>query len=217
MSQPAKKRRRTDPNEEMKTMMKEMVTEMVPLIVDMVSSRLNQLQSTSQSQTASNSELEQNVHVQHQQTNAVNVTNDPNALVSNDEISTAHCSRIDSGNNINITGPLHSGRPLGQGIDPKIKAKIWAEEYVQLGSLLYKQTHSRLEAVQDSDNNISFLQREQKFDIKSFQQWVNAFHIFVSIYCQKYPHQSSNLMKYMAIINKLCTDVGEKAALYSIL
>lgn len=41
-------------------MMKEIVTEKVPLIVDMVSSRLNQQQSTSQSQTVSNSELEQN-------------------------------------------------------------------------------------------------------------------------------------------------------------
>ena len=56
-----------------------------------------------------------------------------------------------------------------------------------------------MEAVQDSDNNITFLQKE---------------HIFVSIYCQKFPALSSNLMKYMAIIHKLYHDVGEKAGLY---
>ena len=38
--------------------------------------------------------------------------------------------------------------------------------------------------------------------------------MFVSIYCQKFPAQSSNLMKYMAIIYKLYHDVGEQSALY---
>jgi hypothetical protein len=71
-----------------------------------------------------------------------------------------------------------------------------------------------LEAVQDSDNNITFSQKEQKSYFKFFQWWVIDFHIFVSIYCQKFPAQSSNLMKFMAIIYKLYHDVGEQAALY---
>ncbi|XP_061170705.1 uncharacterized protein LOC133180149 [Saccostrea echinata] len=118
------------------------------------------------------------------------------------------------GNVLNTTGPLHSGRPLGQSIDKKLKAKIWAEEYIQLGALLFKNPYSKLQAVQGANNEITFQHKEQKFYLKYFTQWINAFHIFVSIYCEKFPNQSSNMMKYMAIVQKLNADVGEKAALY---
>ena len=215
MSKQPRKRRRIDSKEEMKSMMKELVREMVPVIVDLVTSKLSpgsfvQTGSVTQSQEqddCASRQTQASIHV----TQSAPVANV--ALPTSSEHTASTCTSDNlqqtsvasqnqtskQGNNIDITGPLHSGRPLGQGVDSKIKSKIWVEEYIQLGSLLYKPTYAKLEAVQDSDNNITFLQKE---------------HIFVSIYCQKFPALSSNLMKYMAIIHKLYHDVGEKAGLY---
>ena len=230
MSKQPRKRRRIDSKEEMKSMMKELVREMVPVIVDLVTSKLSP-GSTVQTGSVTQSQ-EQDACTSGQTQASIHVT--PSAPVANvvlptsSEHTASTCTSDNlqqtsvasqnetskQGNNIDITGPLHAGRPLGQSVDSKIKSKIWTEEYIQLGSLLYKPTYAKLEAVQDSDNNITFLQKEQIFYFKFFQQWVNAFRIFVSIYCQKFPAQSSNVMKYMAIIHKLYHDVGEKAALY---
>lgn len=215
----------------MKSLIKELVGEIVPVIVDLVTSKFSKESSVqtgsgtcTQNQDSCTSRWNQpSIDV----TPSVPVTN--MALPTNSEHTTPTCTTTSDnpqqtssqnetrnpGNYIdihNVTGPLHAGRPLGQGIDSKIKSKIWAGEYIQLGSLLYKPTYAKSEAVQDADNNITFVQKEQKLYFKFFQQWVNAFHIFVSIYCQKFPAQSSNLMKYIAIIHKLYHDVGEKAA-----
>lgn len=43
---------------------------------------------------------------------------------------------------------------------------------------------------------------------------MNAFHIFVAVYCEKCPAKAPCLMKYIATIQKLSNDVGDKAAFY---
>lgn len=119
-----------------------------------------------------------------------------------------------NGNLRNVRGPLHSGHQLGQGIDVKVKSKIWAEEYIPLGSLIFKQSSDKLEAVQGKDNSFTFQQKEHKYYFRNLQQWMNAFHIFVAVYCEKCPAQAHCLMKYIATIKKLSNDVGHKAAFY---
>ena len=103
-------------------------------------------------------------------------------------------------------------RPLSQGIDLKIKSKIWSEEYIDLGSLYFKSGHSKMEAVQGENNVITFVQKDSKHYFKSFNQWISASHIFVAIYCEKSPDQAPLLMKYMATVQKLNSDVRDKAA-----
>jgi len=41
---------------------------------------------------------------------------------------------------------------------------------------------------------------------------MSAFHIFVSIHCQKYPLEAGNLMKYASIIQNLAKLSSELAA-----
>lgn len=43
---------------------------------------------------------------------------------------------------------------------------------------------------------------------------MNAFHIFVAVYCEKSSAQAPCLMDYIATIQKLSNDVGDKAAFY---
>ena len=45
-------------------------------------------------------------------------------------------------------------------------------------------------------------------------QWLAAFHIFVAIFCERYPMEASNLMKYAHIITSLSKQSGIESALY---
>lgn len=37
----------------------------------------------------------------------------------------------------------------------------------------------------------------------SFYEWTDAFHIYIAIYVQKYPHEAPNMLKYMSTIREL--------------
>lgn len=208
MSQ-ARKRRRTAESfkDEVKEIVKEMVAEAIPTIASAVVAQLQQnnpvtgpvnVNAICQATSVGDDAIEQ------QQQTLDNVNQVPDSVVSTPS----------NGNLRNVTGPLHAGRPLGQGIDVKVKSKIWAEEYIPLGSLIFKQSSAKLEAVQGKDNSFTFQQKEHKYYFRNLQQWMNAFHIFVAVYCEKCPAQAPCLMKYIATIQKLSNDVGDKAAFY---
>lgn len=202
MSQPRKRRRVSESlKDEVKEMFKEMVAEAIPTIASAVVAQLQQNTSaTGPVHTVCQTTSVEDDAIEQQQQTLDNANQVPDSIVSTPS----------NGNLRNITGPLQAGRPLGQGIDVKVKSKIWAEEYIQLGSL----NSAKLEAVQGKDNSFTFQQKEHKYYFKNLQQWMNAFHIFVAVYCEKCPAQAPCLMKYMAMIQKLSNDVGEKAAFY---
>ncbi|XP_062593377.1 uncharacterized protein LOC134254853 [Saccostrea cucullata] len=217
MPQPSRKRRRLDDTtrQEVSDLMSQMLQTMVPNIVEMVMQKLKGEMSQPQTEQGPTSVSSVDGHQTINVEATVNQEESTQQSSSTVEVlSSQPLTTSAQGNTLNTTGPLHSGRPLVQSVDKKLKAKIWAEEYVQLGALLFKNPYSKLEAVQGENNEITFQHKEQKFYIKSITQWINAFHIFVSIYCEKFPNQSSNMMKYMAIVQKLNADVGEKAALH---
>lgn len=192
MSQPRKRRRVSESlKDEVKEMFKEMVAEAIPTIASAVVAQLQQNTSaTGPVHTVCQTTSVEDDAIEQQQQTLDNANQVPNSIVSTPS----------NGNLRNITGPLQAGRPLGQGIDVKVKSKIWAEEYIQLGSLIFKQNSAKLEAVQGKDNSFTFQQKEHKYYFKNLQQWMNAFHIFVAVYCEKCPAQAPCLMKYMAMI-----------------
>ena len=201
MSQPKRKRQRVDAGNstntqkqtvDMSQLVKDMIKEAVPGIAQAVAAELRSAPLTATDTPTTERGSEQSCEL-----------NEP---------STSQITTTPEGNTLNITGPLQAGRPLSQTVDLKIKSKIWANEYIQLGSLLFKNTQQKLQAFQGEDNQITFTQKEQKYFFKGFQQWLNAFQVFVAVYCEKFPTQSPALMKYMATIQKLSTDVGDKAA-----
>lgn len=149
MSQ-ARKRRRTA--ESFKDEVKEMVAEAILTIASAVVAQLQQntpvtgpvnVNAICQATSVGDDAIEQQ---QHTLDNANQV---PDSVVSTPS----------NGNLRNVTGPLHAGRPLGQGIDVKVKSKSWAEEYIPLGSLIFKQSSAKLEAVQGKDNSLLFSKR----------------------------------------------------------
>ncbi|XP_062602455.1 uncharacterized protein LOC134264174 [Saccostrea cucullata] len=114
---------------------------------------------------------------------------------------------------INFSSPSIS-KPLALGVDPKIKAKIWANEYIDLGSLLNKKFPKvRFQVIESQQGGISWeKQPPPKYRFESVAHWLSAFHIFVSIYCEKYPDQACALMKYANTIQTLARRSGDIAA-----
>jgi hypothetical protein len=50
--------------------------------------------------------------------------------------------------------------------------------------------------------------------IDNMTRWLAALHIFVAIFCERYPMEASNLMKYAHISTSLSKQSGIEGALY---
>ena len=107
--------------------------------------------------------------------------------------------------------PFHSASlPLDAGVPDKIKAKIWKEEFVDFSVLLSNPdptTHYEInvrpsETGQPASVVLEPAAKPNK-QIKNINDWLRAFHIFVSIYTLKYPHESYALMKYGQVVQDL--------------
>ncbi|MEW8339813.1 MAG: hypothetical protein AB2708_08185 [Candidatus Thiodiazotropha taylori] len=104
-------------------------------------------------------------------------------------------------------------RPLDLGIDSKIKGKIWANQFVDLHTLLPSKRKERLELVDNGDGVIR-CKKSNSGSITSIDHWLEAFHVFVAIYTAKYPTEAPSLMRHTNIVQKLAKQAGDEAALF---
>ena len=98
--------------------------------------------------------------------------------------------------------------PLGASHPLKIKAKIWAGEYVDLGSLIsppnsdnYTVTLSQ----QENQPQVSVSSQHSKRNITSISMWTDAFLVYMGILTQRFPDLAPNLCKYITVIRDLAT------------
>ena len=104
-----------------------------------------------------------------------------------------------------------SDLPIGLGVPQKVKAKILANEYIDLGSLITSYTKSgvgyRL-GISDALNgrgqaSLTFEPNIKVKQITTIETWTTAFQIFVAIYTSKHAAESPALMKYADVIRDL--------------
>lgn len=111
--------------------------------------------------------------------------------------------------------PLGIARPVGLGVDTKIKAKIYANEYIKLASLIPKSSFEqepKFKSV-EKDGQLVFIKAIDNGCIKTLPQWTEAFHVFVAIHCTKYPDEVGQLMTYAQIIQGIAKSCGDDAAI----
>ena len=98
--------------------------------------------------------------------------------------------------------------PLSSRVPDKIQSKIWANEYIDLGTLLsslpgdpkYNFT------VKSSGSNqpvVSLEPVQNSKRITSIDQWTTAFQVFVAVYTIRFPDSAPGLMKYSATVRDL--------------
>ena len=104
--------------------------------------------------------------------------------------------------------------PLSSRVRAKLKAKIFANEYVDFGALLSSSPNSERKyslAMAPSDGSSSRPQitLEPLHNEKRIQQWFSAFNIFVSVYSQKFTAETPQLMKYCEVVRDLAQKPGD--------
>ena len=102
---------------------------------------------------------------------------------------------------------LHS-LPLATRVPDKIKAKIWANEYVDLGSLqsnsLGEESYTfKLQNGEEGKPVFTVVPNEKRRTIRNIDQWTAVFQTFVAVYSEKYPQATPGLMKYSSIVREL--------------
>ena len=98
-------------------------------------------------------------------------------------------------------------------VPPKLKAKIWANEFIEFGSLLQQDLgdtnyHIALSSNQDSKPMQCLEPTEKAKSVKNIDMWTYAFQLFVAVYASKYPSETPGLMKYGEVVRDLATRVG---------
>ena len=95
---------------------------------------------------------------------------------------------------------------LGARVGPKLKAKIWANEYVDFGCLLALTPSTERYSLSLAPSGTSSAQPQLNLElvhapkkIHSLHQWLTAFTTFVAIYVEKYHSDAPPLMKYCEV------------------
>ena len=103
--------------------------------------------------------------------------------------------------------------PIGAQVSPKIKAKIWANEFVEFGLLINPrvgETRYQL-SINQNDNSVPTLSLEPSSRIKpitTIDLWTSAFQVFVGVYTSKFPQEAPSLMKYGEVVRDLAARGG---------
>lgn len=110
-----------------------------------------------------------------------------------------------------------SKKPVALGIDSTLKAKIVANEYIEFRLLLPKYPNRNdMQAkfvTEERDGSLAFVRAQSSSKIESLITWTRAFHIFVSVYCTRYPELISDLMQYAESIYNISKTAGDMAAI----
>lgn len=105
---------------------------------------------------------------------------------------------------------------LTLGVEEKVRTKIYSGEFVNFSSLLPKdltsEDNDRYKSV-EREGQLVFVKAKDKDPIKTINKWMEAFHVFVAVYTEKNPTETSALMAYAQIVKKLLILVGTKQQL----
>ena len=92
---------------------------------------------------------------------------------------------------------------LAKHVKEEIKRKIWANSYVDLSDLLDRDKDDQPLHVTQSNTGLLTFKKTKINKVDSWAMWNKMFHIFIEIYCLKFPSKSINLIQYSGILNIL--------------
>ena len=105
---------------------------------------------------------------------------------------------------------------LSSRVGSKIKAKIWANKYVEFGALLASTPQVDKYALSLTPSTVPLKQPQLTLEpyqgtnkVYNIQQWVTAFNIFVSVYTEGYQSEIPQLMKYCEVLCDIASSNGD--------
>ena len=101
---------------------------------------------------------------------------------------------------------------LESRVSDRVKAKIWANEYVDFGSVLTvspDESKYRISVTDDHDHTSLCLEHvKPKRRSLTIDQWLTAFNVFVAVYTIKTPSAISSLKKYCEVVRNIAAKQG---------
>lgn len=101
-------------------------------------------------------------------------------------------------------------------VEEKVRTKFYSGEFVNISSLLPKYLTSgdndRYKSVERQDLLV-FVEAKDKDPIITNNKWMEAFHVFVAVYTEKFPTETSALMACAQIVKKIADSCGDHAAI----
>ena len=105
---------------------------------------------------------------------------------------------------------------LGSRVSPKLRAKIWANEFIDFWTLLTSSPNQDRFSVcltpspsSSSQPCLTLEPCQPSKKIHTFLQWLSAFNTFVAIFSEKFPNETPRLMKYSEIVRDISTKPGD--------
>ena len=188
----------------------DLITTLVSLVTTAVTQQLSALLPSPSAAPTTNSPSSSTMYPVVQ-----SVSSDHAATLVQDALGDVHSTLSGQPRPFNLTEqlptqPFHSASlPLDARVPEKIKEKIWKEEFVDFGVLLsnpHPTARYELNVRPSPAGHPASLVLEptaKSKQIRNISDWLRAFHIFVSIYTQRYSHETPALMKYCQIVQDL--------------
>ena len=100
-------------------------------------------------------------------------------------------------------------RPVDYHISDKLKSKIWANEFVDMGQMLESGQNSEFSVIATTSSEFKIIQKDTPKKIHNIHQWSSAFMTYLAIYCKKNPDSVSSLVHYNNRIRSLASKGGD--------
>ena len=162
---------------------------------------------------------------------SIEVTENSQADLTSDSMTTAVSSHVSSligagtSNDSLLLGPdnvqpkqifTSVSVSLSSQVGLKIKAKIWANEYVEFGGLLASTPQVDKYALSVTPSTAPSKQPRLTLEpyhatkkVSNIQQCVSAFNIFVSVYTERYQSETLQMMKYCEVVRGIALSIRD--------
>ena len=108
---------------------------------------------------------------------------------------------------------LSVAMPLDVSVDDKLKSAIWALDYIEFQKLKSSDDVSTaydIDIRSPSGNQTLHIDTGKRSKpIEHISQWFEAFHTFMSVYCQRYPEDAMDMLSYQYTVKSIATDGGD--------
>ena len=94
---------------------------------------------------------------------------------------------------------MHHAIPLGATVPGNVRMLIWADEFVELSTLLPETMDKALKpknVVIENLANPVLTVKDHNTTISSVDFWQTAFPVFISVYAENHPEAAQGLIKY---------------------
>ena len=100
-------------------------------------------------------------------------------------------------------------------ITKKVKQKIWKGDYIDISKLYYGKDESNVQMhiKKSQSDTVTSLKSSPQRQVNNILSWSRAFQLYASIYCIKFPSESSAMFQYMTIVQTLAKK-GQNWLLY---